>query len=83
MKNAERSVGLIRAALIEIAAYKDVQTIYVHTSRSHVRLYKMMGLKPLDVVGEDPLNKIMIFNRTQLIEYIKPFALKEIAIVHL
>ncbi len=80
LKNVERTVGLIRAALGEIAALKDVQTIYVHTSRSHVRLYKMMGLKPLSVIGEDPLNQIMIFNRSQLVEYLKPFALKEIAV---
>lgn len=82
LKNAERSVGLIRAALLEIAAHKDVQTIYVHTSRTHVRLYKMMGLKPLDVVGEDPLNRIMIFTRAQLLEYLKPQAIKELTVAH-
>lgn len=80
LKGVERSVALIRAALVEIMGYRDVEYIYVHTSRTHVRLYKMMGLIPLEVLGEDPLNKIMVFNREQLLNYLKPQALKELTV---
>lgn len=73
-----RTVEIIKNALLGISYNSQVQVIYVHTSRVHVRLYKLMGLIPSGVISIDTLNQVMVFTRQQLFEYLKPGALKAV-----
>ena len=71
-----RAVEIIKASLRAISYNSNVEVVFVHTSRVHVRLYKAMGLIPKEVIDKDLLNQIMVFTRDQLFEFLEPGALK-------
>jgi len=62
---------LIHSAMRVIEQYPEVENIFVHTSRSHVRLYRQLGALPDHEDERDHLNVILRYDKERVPEVIK------------
>lgn len=65
------TINLIKIATEVALQDPTVSDIYVHTSRAHSRLYRLMGLIPTNVDIKDDLNYVLRFTVQDAINWLK------------
>jgi hypothetical protein len=68
--SAKITVNLIKIAVQVTLQNLNVSDFYVHTSKAHARLYKLMGFVPTDIDIKDDLNYVLRFTREDAIAWL-------------
>ncbi|MBL7554921.1 MAG: hypothetical protein JNM24_03795 [Bdellovibrionaceae bacterium] len=64
------SIHLIKLATQVALQDPNVTDIYVHTSKTHARLYRLMGLRPRNVDIKDELNYVLRFTTQDALNWL-------------
>lgn len=74
LTSVNESSQLIFSMLKKVIENKDVEWVYVHTSKAHVRLYRKMGITTDRFIDIDKVSQLLAFSREDVERTIKQLA---------